>query len=161
MGWMDGWLSLYDGLLRAPTVLIREYHSGPGNVTRTRVRTGQLWEWVMWCGFGRWEWMLICPLMFLSLFFNWFVYGLWWQWSHWYLIYLRVLCDLRLHHWHAIRSHWLHLNLVPTRLCVLSKCFWVSSRSHCSHLNSLEKACVAKVPNNELFQYINWKKPPR
>ena len=73
-------------------------------------------------------------------------------------MYLRFLCDLRLHHWHAIRSHRLHLNLVPTRLCVLSKCFWVSSRSHCSHLNSLEKACVAKVPNNELFQYINWKK---
>ena len=56
--------------------------------------------------------------------------------------------------WFAIRSQWFHLNLVPTRLCVLSKCFWVSSRSHCSHLNSLEKACVAKVPNNELFQYI-------
>ena len=100
--------------------------------------------------------------MSLSLFFNWagfvlfckvtFLDGLLWQWSHWYLMYLCCLCDLRLHHWHAIRSHRLHLNLVPTRLCVLSKCFWVSSWSHCSHLNSLK----AKV-FDQIMIFSSWK----
>ena len=40
-----------------------EYHSAPGNVSRTRVRSGQLWEWVMWCGFGRWKEMLIFQIL--------------------------------------------------------------------------------------------------
>ena len=63
--------------------------------------------------------------------------------------------DSRLHHWIGIWSHWLHLNLVPTRLCVFSKCFWVVSWSHCSHLNSLDKACVAKVLDQKMFFSIN------
>ena len=60
-----------------------------------------------------------------------------------------------LYHWIWIWSHWLHLNLVPTRLCVFSKCFWVVSWSHCSHLNSLDKACVAKVLDQKMFFSIN------
>ena len=62
---------------------------------------------------------------------------------------------LRLHHWIGIWSHWIHLNLVPTHLCVFSKCFWVVSWSHCSHLNSLDKACVAKVLDQKMFFSIN------
>ena len=72
-------------------------------------------------------------------------------------MHLLCLCDLRLHHWIANWSHWLHLNLVPTYLwlCVLSKYFWVASWSLIT-LFTFEHSCQglcgeSTLPNDVLF----------